>query len=170
MRASGAAQQRKYLVELSAAGAYQSFDSDTQLDGAPGGVGRVGLWLPLNFSVEVEGGFSSPNSKTGDKSVSVKTFGVSALYNFLIGSRQLVLPEGGRWHRPSTAGAARSVASPDDPICGSSGALLGGAGFRVGLTPTILARVEGLYNRNKSKARRERRGRDAVQLRRQASA
>src|SRR6476619_2415661 len=147
-----AAQQRKYLVELSAAGAYQSFDSDTQLDGAPGGVARVGLWLPLNFSVEVEGAFSSPNSKTGDESVSVKTFGSSALYNFLIGSSTtFYLKAGGG--STKYGGSCPSVASPDKPICGSSGAFLGGAGFRVGLTPTILARVEGLYNRNKSKAR-----------------
>ena len=39
------------------------------------------------------------------------------------------------------------------PICGSSGALLGGAGFRVGITPTLMVRREGLYTRNKSKAR-----------------
>ena len=48
---AGAAQQRKYLVELGAAGAYQSFDSETKLDGAPGGVVRLVVWLPLNFSV-----------------------------------------------------------------------------------------------------------------------
>jgi hypothetical protein len=62
----GAAQQRKYLVELGAAGAYQSFDAVTDLGGAAGGVGRVGVWLPLNFSLEVEGGITSPKTKTAD--------------------------------------------------------------------------------------------------------
>src|SRR4051812_43785705 len=50
-----AAQQRNYLVELGAAGAYQSFDSELGLGGSAGGIGRVGLWLPLHFSLEAEG-------------------------------------------------------------------------------------------------------------------
>src|SRR5512141_1065246 len=82
----GAAQQRKYLLELGAAGAYQSFDGATDLGGAPGGVGRLGVWLPLNFAVEAEGAFASPKAKATDEGVSVKTFGVSALYNILIGN------------------------------------------------------------------------------------
>ena len=148
---AGAAQQRKYLVELSAAGAYQSFDSKTLLDGAPGGVGRLGLWLPLNFSVEVEGGFSSPNSKSGDQSVNVKSFGASALYNVLIGANNsFYLKVGGG--KTKYGGDCPSVASPDNPICGSSGTFMGGAGFRIGITPTIMARAEGLYGHNKSKA------------------
>src|SRR5919107_2235693 len=82
---SAEAQQRKYLVELGAAGAYQSFDSELHLGGAGGGVGRVGVWLPLNFSVEVEGLFTSPKADVGSASVSVRNVGVSALYNILIG-------------------------------------------------------------------------------------
>jgi outer membrane protein OmpA-like peptidoglycan-associated protein len=145
------AQQRKYLVEVSAAGAYQSFDSKTLLDGAPGGVGRVGLWLPLNFSVEVEGNFSSPNSKSGDQSVSVKSFGASALYNVLIGANNsFYLKLGGG--KTKYGGDCPPVASPDNPICGSSGTLMGGAGFRLGLSPTIMARAEGLFGHNKSKS------------------
>ena len=76
---SAAAQQRKYLVELGAAGAYQSFDRETVLGGAPGGLARLGVWLPLNFSLEVEGGVASPNTKDDDQSVSVKTLSVAAL-------------------------------------------------------------------------------------------
>ena len=67
----GAAQQRKYLVELGAAGVYQSFDTATGLKGAPGGLGRLGVWLPLNFSVEVEGSFTKPKTKIRDEGVSV---------------------------------------------------------------------------------------------------
>src|SRR6476660_5830502 len=147
---AGVAQQRKYLVELGAAGAYQSFDSETKLDGAPGGVGRLGVWLPLNFSVEVEGAISSPNSRTAGQSVSAKSFGASALYNFLIGANSsFYLKAGGGTTK--YGGTCPTVASPNDPACGSSGTLLAGAGFRVGLTPTILARAEGLYGHYKSK-------------------
>jgi len=40
------AQEQKRFVELGAAAAYQSFDNATDLDGAIGGLGRLGVWLP----------------------------------------------------------------------------------------------------------------------------
>ena len=148
----GAAQQRKYLVELGAAGAYQSFDTATGLGGAAGGLGRLGVWLPLNFSVEVGGSFAKPKTKVGDEGVSVKTFDVSALYNVLLGARNSIyLRAGGGTTKYGSN--CPSVASVGDPICGSSGALLGGAGVRIGITPTVMIRAEGIYNRNKSKSR-----------------
>ncbi|HET9038622.1 MAG TPA: OmpA family protein [Gemmatimonadales bacterium] len=149
---SGAAQQRKYLVELGAAGAYQSFDGATDLGGAAGGLGRLGVWLPLNFSVEVEGAFASPKTKSTDEGVSVKTFGVSALYNILIGNTSSFYLKAGAGST-KYGSSCPATATRGDPICGSSGALMGGAGFRVGVTPTVMVRAEGLYNRNKSKSR-----------------
>jgi outer membrane protein OmpA-like peptidoglycan-associated protein len=149
---AGAAQQRKYLVELGAAGAYQSFDSSAALKPTVGGVGRLGIWLPLNFSVEAQGDFGSAKSKTRDVKVGVKTFSLSALYNFLIGannSAYLKLGGGTTKYGSDCPG----VASANDPICGRSGALLAGGGFRIGLTPTVLARGEGLLTLNKSKDR-----------------
>jgi outer membrane protein OmpA-like peptidoglycan-associated protein len=146
------AQQRKYLVEVSAAGAYQSFDNATNLGSAAGGIGRVGVWLPANFSLELEGGFTSPKTQPGDQGVSVKTIGASALYNILVGSNNtFYLKAGGGWAKYGNT--CPTVSVPGAPICGSSGALLGGVGFRIGITPTVLVRVEGLYNRNKSKRR-----------------
>ncbi len=149
---TGAAQARKYLVELGAAGAYQSFDSNTQLDGAAGGLGRLGVWLPLNFSVEVEGAFASPGSKSGSKSVSVKSFAGSVLYNIPIGLKNSFYLKAGVGNTKYGSDCP-AVASPGDPICGSSGTLQGGAGLRVGLTPTIFVRGEGLYGHYKSKNR-----------------
>src|SRR5690242_11855 len=149
---TGAAQARKYLVELGAAGAYQSYDSNTQLDGAAGGLGRLGLWLPLNFSVEVEGGFASPGSKSGSSSVSVKSFDGSLLYNIPIGLKNSFYLKAGVGNTRYGSDCP-AVASPGDPICGSSGTLQGGAGLRVGLTPTIFVRGEGLYGHYKSKNR-----------------
>ena len=149
---TGAAQARKYLVELGAAGAYQSFDSNTQLDGAPGGLGRLGIWLPLNFSVEVDGAFSSPGSKSGSKSVSVKSFAGSVLYNIPVGARNSFYLKAGVGNTKYGSDCP-AVASPGDPICGSTGTLQGGAGLRVGLSPTIFIRGEGLYAHYKSKDR-----------------
>jgi outer membrane protein OmpA-like peptidoglycan-associated protein len=148
----GAAQQRKYLVELGAAGVYQSFDTATGLGSAAGGLGRLGVWLPLNFSVEVEGSFTKPKTKARDEGVSVKTFGVSALYNILLGgSNSIYLRAGGGTTKYGSN--CPTIASAGDPPCGSSGAFLGGAGVRIGITPTVMIRAEGLYDRNKSKSR-----------------
>jgi len=147
-----AAQQRKYLVEVGAAGSYESFDNATDLGGAAGGTGRLGVWLPLNFSVEVEGAFASPKTQSNNVGVSVKTIAGSALYNVLIGaSNSLYLKAGvgSTKYGSSCPGTAVAVA----PICGSSTGLVGGLGFRVGVTPTVMVRGEGLLVRNKSKAR-----------------
>src|SRR5687768_12493587 len=78
------AQDRKYLFEVSAAGAYQAFGDTTNLDGVVGGVGRIGVWLPLNFSVEAEGSVSSSNA------VGVKNGSGSVLYNLPLGPKSWV--------------------------------------------------------------------------------
>jgi OOP family OmpA-OmpF porin len=146
-----AAQQRKYLVEVGAAGAYQSFDSELELDGTAGGIGRVGIWLPLHFSLEAEGMFASPKTGVGDNSLSVRNLGISALYNFLIGSSSSAFLKGGvgstEYSCPSNSTATRDLA------CGSSTSLLAGAGFRVGITPTVMIRTDGMLLRNRSAGR-----------------
>jgi OmpA-OmpF porin, OOP family len=110
------------------------------------------VWLPLNFSLEVEGSFTKPKTKIRDEGVSVKTFGVSALYNILLGARNSAyLRVGGGTTKYGSNCPGTAVAGA--PPCGSSGAFLGGAGVRIGLTPTVLIRAEGIYNRNKSKER-----------------
>jgi OmpA-OmpF porin, OOP family len=144
----GAAQQRKYLVELGAAGAYQSFDGNLALDGAPGGIGRLGIWLPLNFSLEGEGMFSSPKDTAGVNSVSVRTLGVSALYNFPVGGSNSAFLKAG-------IGSTRygCPANTTRLACGSSTALIGGAGLRIALTPVLMVRADGLLLRNRSAER-----------------
>jgi outer membrane protein OmpA-like peptidoglycan-associated protein len=146
---AGGAQDRRYLVEVGAAGAYQSFADVTDLNGAVGGVGRLGLWLPLHFSVELEGSFASPKTQNGDVGVSVKTFAASALYNFLIGSASSVylrLGGGGtKYGSDCPTGTSSRI------ICGSSGALLAGAGVRAAINPLLMVRGEGVLNHNRSK-------------------
>ena len=145
--ADAAAQQRRYLVELGAGGVYQSFDAETELGGAVGGVGRLGLWLPMNFSVELQGTFAGSETESPRVSVNVRTLSAALLYNIPVGEKSFV-------HLKVGGGSTKygddcpPVASPI--ICGSSGAILGGAGVRVGLTPTLLLRGEGLLVRNRS--------------------
>ncbi len=147
-----AAQQRKYLVELGAAGMYQSFDDATQLAGGKGGVGRIGLWLPLNFSAEAEGQIlSSKTDNTAETGVTVKSFSLSALYNILVGnSSSLYLKVGGG--STKYGGDCPPVSTALDPPCGSSGALILGAGARAAVSPTVMIRGEGAFNRNSSKS------------------
>jgi hypothetical protein len=81
------AQERRYLFEAGAAGAYQSYGNTADLSGAPGGVARIGLWLPLNFSVEAEGSVASPTAQAANTDVNVKTGWAAVLYNILVGTR-----------------------------------------------------------------------------------
>src|SRR5919107_47269 len=75
------AQERRYLFEVGAAGALQSYNNDnTGLGGSFGPLGRLGLWLPLNFSAEVEGSLAK------SEGFSVQMGSVSLLYNVLLGS------------------------------------------------------------------------------------
>src|SRR5215216_3378033 len=70
-----------YGCEAGGAAALQSYnDSITGLGSSFGGLGRLGIWLPLNFSAEVEGSLAKSND------VSVKVGTASLLYNLLLGS------------------------------------------------------------------------------------
>src|SRR6185436_1741417 len=84
---TAAAQERRYLFEVGAAGGYQGFGSATKLDGAAGGLGRLAVWLPLNFSLEAEGSFANTKSQDPVADVGVKTFSASALYNLPLGTK-----------------------------------------------------------------------------------
>lgn len=147
-----AAQQRKYLIELGAAGAYQSYDNATDLDAAIGGVGRLGVWLPANFSVELAGTFAKPKTTVTDLlgdttsvGVNARTFSGSLLYNILIGTRNSFYLKAGAGST-KYGGDCTGVRT----ICGSGGSVLGGLGLRIGLTPTLMVRGEAELNSNKS--------------------
>ena len=143
------AQQRKHLIEAGVAGSANSFDNATDLGSAPGGLLRLGVWLPYNFSVEGEAAFASPKAEAADVSVKVRTVGVSALYNVPVGelsSAYLKLGVGSTTY----GGDCPTVSTPGSTICGSSGALLLGAGVRFAVTQMIAIRGEGVYNRNSS--------------------
>ncbi len=147
--ATATAQERRYLFEVGGAAGYQSFDDKAELKSAAGLILRAGLWLPLNFSIEGEGLFSSPQDETADAGASVKSFSASALYNLLLGrSSSAYLKLGfGR----TNYGDCPGTSPPDPIICGGSGALVAGIGGRLGVTPTVLIRAEGAFNHNTSK-------------------
>jgi outer membrane protein OmpA-like peptidoglycan-associated protein len=144
------AQQRRYLLELGAGVHRQSFDEATGVESAFGGLGRVGLWLPYNFSVELEGTFvgsealdirANPDTVG---SISTRMITGSVLYNILIARNawaHLRLGGGSTDYGDSTSGGL---------IRGASAALLAGAGLRMGITPDLLARGDLTLSRNRS--------------------
>ncbi|HEU4648562.1 MAG TPA: OmpA family protein [Gemmatimonadales bacterium] len=145
---SPAAAQRKYLIEVGAAGALMSFDNATDLGTGYGGLGRLGLWLPLNFELEAEGSVFKPKTKTSSIGVSTSTFGGSLLYNIPVGLRNFAYLKAGLG--TTSYGSCPTTSTPNAPICGSATAITGGAGFRAAIAPTVMIRLEGMVNRNKS--------------------
>ncbi|HEX6106328.1 MAG TPA: OmpA family protein [Gemmatimonadales bacterium] len=146
-----AAQQRKYLVELGAAGVYQSFDDLTNLGGGTGGLARIGLWLPANFSVEAEGAFLSSSADVTEVDVNVNSFSLAALYNIQIGTSSFLYFKAGGGS--TSYGDCPAISTALSPICGSAGAFIGGAGVRVGVSPTLMVRGEGLLQRYSTDSR-----------------
>jgi OOP family OmpA-OmpF porin len=142
---TAAAQERRYLFEVGAAGAYQGFGSSTDLGGAAGGLGRIAVWLPLNFSLEAEGSTSSPKAKTPNVGVGVKTFSASALYNLPLGAKTWAY---GKLGVGTTRYGKDPCAGPT--ICGTAKPVITGLGLRLALTPLVMARVEAVVNFNKT--------------------
>ena len=139
------AQQRRFLVELGAGAVYQSFSEVTDLGSAFGGVGRIGIWLPLHFSIEGEAAIAPTNTQLVDSSVSVRSLYASLLYNIPVGPRS--------WAHLRVGGGSTKYHDPPCPRgipCGTSGALMAGAGVRVGVTPELFVRGDAVISRNRS--------------------
>src|SRR4051812_32004405 len=136
------AQERRYLFELGAAGAFQSYNNDTNLDGSFGGLGRLGLWLPLNLSVELEGSLAKSND------IGVKVGSASLLYNLLLGSRSWGYVKAGIGG--TRYGAASEICQTDakyvGKICGTTTTLVAGLGVRIPLSPMLFFRTEAVIN------------------------
>ena len=143
------AQERRYLFEVGAAAGYQSFAGTTNLDGAPGGLARIGVWLPLNFSLEAEGSIVS------SESVGVRTTTASLLYNVPIGSSTwgyAKLGYGGVRYGASTTAECGAAQKFQGKLCGTTSTLVAGLGARIGLTPVLMLRAEAVINPNSGRA------------------
>ncbi|HEY5940341.1 MAG TPA: OmpA family protein [Gemmatimonadales bacterium] len=139
------AQERRYLFEVGASGAYQSFADSTHLGSGAGGLARIGVWLPLNFSLEAEGSIAKPSS------VNVRTTTASVLYNVLFGSKTwgyAKLGYGGVRYGASTTADCQAQEF-QGKLCGTTSTFAAGLGARIGLTPTLMLRAEGVINPNR---------------------
>jgi OmpA family protein/outer membrane protein with beta-barrel domain/thrombospondin type 3 repeat protein len=136
--------QRLYRLEAGVAGGYSSFDKDGLLK--PGfGMGlRLGyfVWGPL--SIEAQGDLTPTHTDTPlHRSISVKTLGGYGVLNIPLNySSAFLLKAGFGWVQYGGA-CPSTVSIPGYGICGSTSAALGGAGVRIGLSPTLMMRYEG---------------------------
>ena len=146
---NGHAQERTYLFEVGAAGAYQGYGGTTDLGSTFGLLGRLGVWLPLNFSVEVEGSTAGAKSETSNIDVGVKTGSASLLYNLPLGARSWGYAKLG--YGGTRYGSECEL--PGARICGSTSMFLAGAGVRVGVSPIIMVRFEGVVQPNRGTTR-----------------
>jgi outer membrane protein OmpA-like peptidoglycan-associated protein len=132
------AQERRYLFEVGAAGTVQGYGNEADLGGSAGGLVRVGIWLPLNFSVELEGSTAGPHAQQANTGIRVQTGWAAVLYNVLFGARNSAYGKLGVGGTKYTGGDG--CIGPR--ICGTTTTWVAGLGLRVGLTPVILLRSE----------------------------
>ncbi len=124
-----------------------TFDAATDLNTGPGGLVRLGFWLPFKLSIEGEGSLVKPKTNTASIGVDVKTLSLSTLYNIIAGSNNSVYLKAGIGST-TYGGSCPTVAIPGSGPCGTAGTFIGGVGFRVGIVPTVMLRTEGVINRN----------------------
>lgn len=144
------AQGRRYLIELGAAGGYTSFGDATLLKGSAGGLARAAFWTPFHVSVEAEVGLFSPSTRSG-ADWSARSIGGSALYNVGIGRSSTVFLRAGYASMSYDSDLCAGV--PPRSLfgaCGSSGAVTGGVGARLGLGEAIMLRADGFALRSSS--------------------
>jgi hypothetical protein len=141
------AAQRVYRLELSGGGSYNVYDSQTELGNAFGGTLRLGYWIYGPLSLEIEGTYAKPRTDTPLKaSVNATTLGGWLLGNLPLSNSSSFFVKGGWAH--TSYGSCPSVSVPGSGPCGDAGVIQGGAGFRIGLTPAIFMRYEGMVNRS----------------------
>ena len=142
--------QRQYRFELGASAGYYAFDSKTELDNAFGGSLRAGYWIIGPLSVEVEGSYAKPKTTSSlNSSVDVKSLGGWALLNLPIGKSASGFLKGG-YASVTYGSGCPSVSVPGAGPCGTAGAIQGGAGMRIALTPTLMMRYEGMVNQSQT--------------------
>jgi hypothetical protein len=144
------AQERRYLIELGAAGGYASFGDATLLKGSAGVLARAAFWTPFHVSLEAEVGLFSPSTRSG-ADWSARSIGGSALYNVGIGRSSTVFVRAGYASMSYDSDLCTGV--PPRSLfgaCGSSGAVTGGVGARLGLGEAIMLRADGFALRSSS--------------------
>ncbi|HEU4699077.1 MAG TPA: OmpA family protein [Gemmatimonadales bacterium] len=152
----------EYRFELSGAGTYARFNQVTNLGPGWGGTARLGFWLPLNFSVEAEGSYLHSTARstavTGGVTAGygVTSLGGALLYNLPLGPRNFLFLKGGYNSTRYSSARCNEPVVPVGPCAAEggaakTGAVLGGAGLRLGLSDLVMARLEGTVSHSNLK-------------------
>ncbi len=148
----GAAQQRKYLVELGAAGAYQSFDTRLGLDGAPGrswparrlAAAQLSPWRPRGSS-------RKPKTNVRRRVVSVEDLRRLRPSTISWWAPRTRRSSRRAAARPSTGATARATRSRGDRPAAAAARSSAAPASASAITPTVMIRADGMLQRNKSK-------------------
>lgn len=147
LTASALCGQRLYRLEVSAAGGYHYFDTASEIKGGFGPTLRAGFWVWGPLSLEAEGSLVPTHTNTSlHRSLKVSQAGASALVNLALGYDASLFFKGGFVWLDYGGSCPTNVSIPGYGLCGSTSAAQGGLGIRVGLTPTLFFRSEGIAN------------------------
>ena len=128
--------QRSGSVELGLALAWQDLSDSLKGGYGFGGAGRVGVWLPARFSIELEVDYTRPNNYYTLTHEPTVTFTGAVLYNFRLGQVNSFFVRAGYSHI-KMGGAC----DPDTDIwCAAGGAFLLGAGVRLRVASSLYVR------------------------------
>jgi OOP family OmpA-OmpF porin len=141
------AQRRSYLLELGAAATGTSYAGVTDLSSGFGGALRIGLWLPYDFGLELEGTSSSPGTVAGP-SLNVTSGTASVLYNIRTGKASSLFLKIGPGFTTYGSSTCPTISVPGSGPCGKSSTLVVGGGFRAALSPVVMIRGGVDYQRN----------------------
>ena len=137
--------QRLYRLEVSPVVIYTTYDSKLELKSSFGAGLRVGYWVTGPLSLELEGTYAKAVTSTSlADHVTALTIGGSALGNFGIGKHSTFFVRAG--YAQADYGTCPDVSIPGAGPCGSSGVGQGGLGARIALTPTLMARIDGVVS------------------------
>ncbi len=140
--------QRRYRLEATAAGAYETFDQATELQNAFGGNLRLGYWLFRFLTIEAEGTLVQPKARNGN-TVTVTSLGGAGLLNLGVGRYSTAYLKAG-YATVSYGGSCPPVSVVGSGPCGSDNELRAGVGLRLALSPTVMLRTEGGLSRSSS--------------------
>jgi hypothetical protein len=137
------AAQRLYRLEVSPVATVTSYDGLLELKPSVGGGLRVGYWITGPLSIEAEGTYARAVTKSSTTHLNAVTLGGSALANFGIGTNSSIFVRAG--YAQADYGTCPAVSIVDSlRTCGASGVAQGGIGTRIALTPTLMARLDGV--------------------------
>lgn len=131
--------------EVGLAGELRTFDRQLDLSTGIGIAGRLGYWITGLLSVEAEASYARPRTDTPLRErVGITAFGGWVLLNHHVSRSATVFLKGG--YGGLSFGECPAVPTSGSGPCGSAGAIQGGLGGRLQLSPMVQVRSDLTVN------------------------